>query len=355
MKNRKFFSLVAAVFVLLVGLSAYAAAQDGQPFQPPADSAPASVNPAQKTIGEGKVLIVVGTQRPFGYHIGDRIQVTIVVSTEPNTLVNTEQLRRKVLSPTGSDFEIVGDPVIRTTTKDGRKLTIIELMVRSWVIDPEGKKQWLALTADFHYATGFASDGKTPNWQLVTTPELIITTSNTATADSKDMLDGNLEYSGNFPALGITKLAPLPPLVWPMRILGALMLLALPLWLVWRQVKRVVIGLFTPPNERAWNVFNKVLAERNRSGVITLEGYQSVASALRIFLKVESRTGSPQVRPALEDFFDKHPRKAEMVSAAYSAIFKLDAVLYKKDVSALSEAEQTELFKQIALVVPVPD
>jgi hypothetical protein len=344
MKNRKFFSLVAAVFVLLVGLSGYAAAQDGQPFQPPADSAPASVNPAQKSIDGGKVLIVIGTQRPFGYHIGDRIPVTIVVSTDPGTLVNTEQLRRKVLSPTGSDFEIVGDPVIRTTTQDGRKLTIIELVVRSWVIDPDGKKQWLALTADLHYATGFASDGKTPNWQLVTTPELVIMTSNTATANSKDMLDGDMD----------TKVSALPPVVWPMRILGALLLLALPLWLVWRQVRRVVVGLLVPPNERAWNVFNKVLADRNRSGAITLAGYQSVANALRTFLKVESLTG-PQVLPALDEFFAKHPRKAEMVSAANSAIFKLDAVLYKKDVTALSEAEQTELFKQIALVVPEPD
>lgn len=343
MITRKRLSLVAMAFAFIVCLSGLAAAQDGQPFQPPADSAPAPVNPAQKSIDGGKVLITIGSIRPFGYHIGDRIPVTIVVSTEPGTLVNTEQLRRKVLSPTGSDFEMVAPPVIREATANGRKLTIIELVVRSWVIDPEGKKQWLALTADLHYATGFAADGKTPNWKLVTTPELIVTTSNTATAGSKDMLDGDLD----------TKVTPLPGAVWPMRILGALLLLSLPLWLVWRQVKRIVVGLLIPPNERAWKVFNQVLADRHRTGTISKSGYQSVANALRSFLKVESLTLA-QTRSALEEVFEKHPQKDSMVAAAYSALYKLDGVLYI-DGHTLGEAEQTELFTQIALVVPSPD
>lgn len=344
MLNRKKLALVATAFALIVGMGTFAAAQDGQPFQPPADSAPAPVNPAQKSIDGGKVLIAIGTPRMFGYHIGDRIPVTIVVSTEQATFVNTEQIRRKVLSPTGSDFEVVGSPVVRETTQNGRKLTIIELVVRSWVIDPEGKKQWLALTADLHVAYGLASDGKTPNWKLVTTQDLIITTSNTATAGSKDMLDGDLD----------TKVTPLPPVVWPMRVLGAMLLLAFPLWLVWRQVARIVVGLLTPPNERAWKVFNKVLEERRRTGTISLANYQSVANALRTFLKVESLTMT-QTRPALEAFFDKHPHQAEMVSAANSALFALEGVLYSNSGQTLGEAEQALLFTQIAQVVPQPD
>jgi hypothetical protein len=343
MITRKRLSLAAIACALIVSLSGSAVAQDGQPFQPPADSAPAPVNPSQKSIAGGKVLITIGSIRPFGYHIGDRIPVTIVVSTEPGTLVSTEQLRRKVLSPTGSDFEMVGPPVIRETTANGRKLTIIELVVRSWVLDPEGKKQWLALTADLHHATGFAADGKTPNWKLVTTPELIVTTSNTATAGSKDMLDGDLD----------SKVTPLPPAVWPMRILGAPLLLSLPLWLVWRQVKRIVVGLLIPPNERAWKVFNLVLSERHRTGTITGTGYQSVTNALRAFLKVESLTLA-QTRPALEEHFAKHSQKEAMVAAAYSALYKLDAVLYTSG-HTLGEAEQTELFTQIALVVPTSE
>ncbi len=336
-------TIAAAMLLLVIGLAGSALAQEGDYGQPPAQQAdPSPMNPSQKIFEGGKVLVTVGSTRHFGYHIGDVIPVTVVFSVDPGTQVNTEAIQRRILSANGSDFEVDGAPVVTHLSKSGKEITILTLKLRCWV-----PKQTLVFTADFYYATGLLPDGK-PQWTPATTPDFVVTTSNTATDSSKEVIDGDLD----------TKVSPTPSPVLPLRVAGGFLLLLLPGWLLWKLYRRINPPRVVPPHELAWATFDRVLTERNASG-FTYGHTQQIAHALRTYLRVESLPLG-EAKFALEQFFALQDKRFELVAAAESALSKLDKALYQKPQegdsakSNLTDRELKELFEEIELLVPRP-
>lgn len=329
---------IAAAFTLLlvVGLAAPAFAQeDWYPGTPTQQADPSPVNPVQKVYEDGKIIVATGSVRHFGYHIGDIIPLRIVIAADPGVHINIEGIQRGLLATAGSDFELAGKPTITRGTMKGKEVIIIDLQLVSWVL-----KTTLVFNADFHYATELLPDGKSPNWKAAATPDFVVTTSNTATESSKELIE--IDQSAQS--------TPLSRAVWPLRLVGALFLLALPGLLAWRLYRRVFPPRVVPPHELAWSVFDRV-AEEGRFGGLKTDHVQEITHALRRYLQVETLSLS-EMEAGLEAFFARNPERAHLVAVATGALSRMERALYTKQ--GLSPAECEELFGELEQLVPRP-
>jgi hypothetical protein len=337
---------VVILSALICGNASLAIAQEGSfplPGQEEMEEV-TPVNPVHKVYDEeNKIVVAVGTPRAFGYRIGDVIPVTIVISTSnsPNCQVDIKNITRKVISAEGSDFEMVESspdgeyPKITIENANGKTIHRIELKLRSWVIKP-----YLVFNADFLWATSsLPFDDKAPEWYPGTTPDLIITTSNTASDVSKELLDG--DTSG--------KPSPVPPLVLPLRGIGVLLVALLPLWFAWLVFRYVYPPRIIPPHELAWNVFDKVF--KKAPDVFNYEQVQTIAATLRAYLHVES-VELNTLRFALEDSIVLNDKRNQLIDAAYNALSICEKALYSK--SSLTSEESAQLKTEIELLVPRP-
>lgn len=333
-------TLIAAALVMCFSLANVAKAQEeGFPFPPAAPAAsPAPVNPTQSVMEGGKLLVVVGSERHFGYRIGEVIPVTVVISADPSVKINIDAIRRKSLSAEGSDFELVEAPVIVVENKNGRVNYVIQMKVRSWVI--KDQKPVLTLAVDFLYATDMLPDGKTANWRPTSTPEFYVTTSNTVGDSAKELLEGDMSE----------KHAPEPVLVKPLKWAGFALISLLPLWLLVRLWKRLRPVKALSPAAKAWLVFDDVLEEARTTGV-TYEHLQRVSNALRAYMGIE-QVPLALVAVPLEQFYGLHSKKMELIAAAVSALTKLQIALYSDDKRQLTRPEIAELFSEIEKLVP---
>jgi hypothetical protein len=365
---KKLIHTVAAA-LLAVGLCfgsmpAHAQEEDGFPFPPQAPAAdPVPVNPAVKSVESGRVMVVVGSERHYGYHIGEVMPVTVVISVDPGIKLNFESLKRKILNVNGSDFEVIGSPVIGTPEqRNGKDVYTINLLMRSWVIQKD-----LVLNVDFHYATDMLPDGKTPNWKPVTTPDFVVTTSNTVSNSEKDLLPGDMsEKLSPKPFLVRPfKLADLVPAlkdhdvtrkianadIVPLDVAAVALMLPLPLWLLLLFVNRVRPGRKLSPAEAAWVMFDRVMAEAKEKGDLSYDNLNDIASALRAYLGI-AQVPTSQAAVALDSFFSEYENKAEMLTVAVSALSKLDRALFSK--SELTGAEKLLLLKEVERLCPRP-
>lgn len=340
--------MLAALLLLILGVAGVAYCQDFGDWEPPAQEQAAPQNPVQKPYADGKVIVVVASPRHYGYRLGQHIPVEVVIISAPGVTVNVDAITRGVLSQSGSDFEMASAPVVTQYDEQGRHITDVKLTLRTWVtVDQYGKpKNNIVFNADFLYAVDALPNGQ-PNWVPATTPDFIITTSNTATDSSKDLLPGDIER----------KPYPNPTMVMPLRIAGGALLL-IPLgWLVFLIYRRINPPKEVPANEKAWKVFDRVLEQSDGSGV-TYERTMQVANALRAYLQVESIPQS-DVGAALEQFFARDEKQYELARVAQEALALLDKVLYERPEDetkaiALSSRDAGELFARIDRVVPRP-
>ncbi len=332
----------ALLFLLGLALPGSSSAQDPPEdfaFPPPeAESGPAILNPASKSLEAGRLLIAVGSTRAFAYRIGEPIPVTIVLSADPDVQVNLEALKRQTLSADASDFEFAAAPVVLKEQHGRKTVWRVQLLLRSWVIKPV-----LVLNCDLHYATDFLPDGKTPNWKPVSTPDFSIQTSNVATDAAKDLLPGEVEQ----------KVGAKPALVAPLRWVGYFCISILPVWVALKLIRRIRPARKLTTAESAWLEFDAIMAELAQQEVAKLsyEQVKRIAATLRSYLRIEAVPTSEAVIP-LEEFFAMRDDKAELLSAASSALAKLDRVLYAK--LELSEAEELVLLRELEQVVPRP-
>lgn len=294
---------------------------------PPIEEELVPQNPVRKAYENGKIIVLVGSERHFGYRIGDTAPVTIMVLADDSIQLNFDAIQRGMLGVDGSDFELVEPATPRIVQKkDGKTLYRIDMKVRSFV-----PKKGIAFTADFMYATGMSPDGKTLNWRLLTTPEFVVTTSNTAD-NGTDLLEGDMSE-------GRSRLS---WFTFPLLLAGLTLVLAWPSLLFWQWYRRVRPPKVVPANELAWKTFNKVLKDGKAYG-FTCKHYKQIAAALRRYLGVEPAT-LDEVRVRLKDRKD--------LKTIESALSKCDAVLYAK--KPLDDAEHKELVSELEAIVPRP-
>jgi hypothetical protein len=340
-----------AALLLVLGVAGVAYSQDYGYDEPPAQQQAAPKNPVQAKYADGKLIVVVHSPRHYGYRLGDRVPVEIIIVSDPSVTINVDGITHGVLSQTGSDFELVSPATVRTEQQDGKNITIVNLTLRSWVTVDQSSgapKNNIGFTADFLFATGTLPDGR-PQWVPATTPEFIVTTSNTATESSKDLEMGDVDQQPY----------PNPTTVTPLRIAGGLLLL-IPLgWLCFLVYRRLNPPREVPANEKAWIAFDRILRESEGAGGISYDRTAQIAHALRAYLDIES-VPLAEVQGSLETFFKyDEDKRYELTRVAQEALAILDRALYERPADenrtpVLSNGDARDLFARIDRVVPRP-
>ncbi|HEY9774575.1 MAG TPA: hypothetical protein V6C81_12300 [Planktothrix sp.] len=303
---------------------------DGFDFDP-SDNAqtPTPANPVMKTCEAGRIKMMVGATREFGNRIGDKVNIQIRILTDDGVLIDWTSLKQKVLGFDGSDFVLAADDsvTVQSAKKDHQVLYVINMTVQTFVPKDPGT----TFNLDLRYATGLAADSKTPDWQVLTTPDFFVTRS--ATVDNgSDLQEGSVDaaQSGT------------PWLMWPVLVAGFFLLFLWPGYAVVRYLNRIRPGRVVPANEIAWRKLDKTFADAKEFGWETRH-YKAVASALRVYLGV-----APNTRLEILDRLADH----KQIETIKSALTKCDRVLYGQE--RLSGEETRELVRQINALVPRP-
>lgn len=332
--------------LLLTPAPAFAALSPGGELQGPLPKTPEPVvpaleNPVTGVMEAGRLIITVastpkykdGPSVNYGYRTGQLIPVTVVISVDSGVHVDLGGLSSKTLSKDGSDFELVSPPVVTTLERNGKEIYVLQLLLRTWVMDPA-----LTLSVQFHYALALLPDGKTPAWKVGTTPDFIITTSRTATENSKQLLDGDMTE----------KQSPVHWLAKPVECVGAVMLLLVPAWLVWKFLSLRRRNKLTA-SQRAWLVIDELVAARRSGRQFTTRDYEEIGAVLRQYLGIEELATAAAVE-RLNEFFADSSRKAELLALSMSALAKLDRAIYGKAV--LNSQEIEALLQELAAIIP---
>jgi len=312
----------------------------GEPEPTPAEPEdPKPANPVQKVCENGRIIIQVGNGQHFGHRIMDLVEVTVLIVADNDVKFDFSSLQKGVIGFEGQDFDLAkphplgalapgqSPYTIRSAPyKQGQTIYRIDLIVQSSV-----PKTAIPFQLDLRYAVDTAPDGKTPNWKRMTTPDFIITTSNTAD-NGDELLEGDLEM----------KPAPRPWGMWPALVGGIFLALLWPGLAIVRRINREKPIRKSPPNEVAWRTHLKVTAQVKEAGWQERH-YKLMASALRQYFGVDPATIS-EVADQLKD----HPQLEMIVS--YLA--KTEAALFQQ--RALTEHEHNELCEQFEELVPRP-
>jgi hypothetical protein len=312
----------------------------GYPYDYPEDAggendkpaeAPKPQNPVQKVCEDGKIQILLGNSRHFGNRIGDHIPLTVLIKADPSVQIDFTSLSQKVLGFDGSDFELAAPAVVRSQVqKDGSVVYRLELTLQTWV-----PKENLVFNLDLRYATGFAADGKTPNWKRLTTPDFVVTRSNTAD-NGEELLEGDLDGKSTV----------LPWLTYPLLTLGIFLVLLWPGLVFVKFINRIRPRVALPPKVLAWRVFDRVFGEAKTNG-FTREHYQLIAMAVRRYL---GATKGVPIEPATFQEVRHRLENDPELPLIESALTKCERVMYKNDV--LTERENAQLIAEIEKLVP---
>ncbi len=310
----------------------------------PAPAPPVLQNPVVGIMEAGQIIVTMSTTRSYedgpsvnyGYRTGQLIPVTIVISADPNVMLDLGALERDTLHKDGSQFEMVAPLKVTTEELHGKKITIVRLVVRTWTIETA-----VPFDCQFHYATGYLPDGKTPDWKLATTPDFLITMSRTATDSSNDLLDGDISQkdTGTF---------------WwskPLEYAGALVMILVPLWLAYRfWVIRRNAAMATRA-QKAWHVIDAMQQRRQNAGhsLFAPTELKLISAALREYLGIES-TATQLAHEPLEQFFQTHEQGAALKALSLSALAKLDRAVYSQ--SDLTAEETNALVQEISRIIP---
>ncbi len=312
---------------------------DGFDYTPPATPIePKPENPVQKACQEGKVQVLVGNKQEFGNRIGAIIEVRVLLLVDNDVALDFNSLQHGILKLDGTDvFHLALDNGVNIAReqRQGKVLYTIDLRVQTFVPAPS-----VPFSLDLKYSTSFVEGTFHREWQVLTTPDFLVTTSNTVD-NGEQLLEGTM-----VPAPVVTP--------WLTRVLtdaGWTLLLSWPivallLWLIRKRPGRKI-----PANEAAWAVFTEVIADGNQSGYKERH-CRALADALKGYLGVATRS-----REEISDILKDDPR----LSTIISALKKLDTALYdgtRQDSLAeqdlLSKKESAELLAQIEELVPKP-
>ncbi len=311
---------------------------EGFDYTPPAPAAdPKPENPVTKTCEDGKIQIMVGNRQQFGNRIGGIVEVRILLLVSAGVDIDFASLQRGILNFDGTDrFHLAKDnPVtIAQEKKNGKTLYTIDLRVQTFVPKPS-----VVFNIDLRYATSLVAATQKPDWKVLTTPNFMVTTSNTLD-NGEDLNQGNMQ-----PAV--------VALPWATRTLiyaGAVLVLlwpslALIIWLLRRRPGRKI-----PPHELAWTTFTKVFQDGDAGGYRETH-FRHLVDALKGYLGAGTR-----IREEISEMFKDHPKHDLIVSA----LKKCDMALYIASHNGtgrdlLTDAEIAELVAQIKEIVPQPE
>lgn len=334
---KRYLFAITMAMSLALGIGSASAQEEGFPFPPEAPAAdPAPVNPTQMSLESGKVMVVVGSPRHFGYRIGEVIPLTIVISADQNVHINIDGITRGVLAAEGSDFELAAKPVMVKEQRGNRTVYRIQLQLRSWATT---NKPTLVFTGEFLYATSLLPDGKNPHWKAATTPAFVVNTSVTAPETAKELLEGDMDG----------KTSQTPALAFPARITGIVLVSLLPAFLLYRLWRRVRPERYRSREELTWVNLDRIFEASAKEGTLTGDHLKQLSEVLRDYLRIPS-VPLEDVAIPLEDFFAMHEDKLAMLSLATSALTKLNTAVYSK--SELTAEEKAELVTEIQQIVP---
>lgn len=337
-------TITALFLALMLGCFSPALSQEIAPPLPktPEPVVPALENPVTGIMEAGRLIITVSATRKYadgpsvnyGYRTGELIPVTVVISADPGVLVDIESLTEKTVSKSGSDYEIVVTPTVVKLERNGKNITVLQIVVRTWVMDPA-----LNLSFQFHYATNILPDKKTPAWKVGATPDFIIGKSRTATDNSKQLLDGDM--SRKEASIRIAK---------PLKYGGIMVMLLVPLFCGWRLWRSWKLAESLTKSQRAWKVIDQVVQQRDTNGGdFTAAQLEQISAALREYLDIES-VSTDRVQEPLGTYFAEHERKSDMVAYCLSVLAKLDRAIYGK--AELTHQECDALLEEIARIIP---
>lgn len=293
-------------------------------------------NPIKKVCERGAIEILMGNGQHFGHRIGDRVPVTVIITTAPNVVIDFTTLeKQRKLSFEPSDFELLGEPEISSTTlSNGAKRYVIQLGVQSFVMKEEGKV--ITLRVDLRYSTELAEDGKTRNWKVMSTPDFVITRSLTVD-HGNELLEGDLQK----------KPLSLPWLTYLFLITGMVSLFSIPGFALVKYLNRVRTRKNPPAERVAWAVFDEVLAEITSMGAFKTEHYVKIDSAFRNYLEAKlhipiASATIPQIHDRLADL--------EEFDDILMVVSSCERVIYKDE--QLSDEENFALVQTIKKLVP---
>lgn len=311
---------------------------EGFDYTPPAAAAdPKPENPVIKSCENGKIQIWVGNKQQFGNRIGGIVDVRILLLVEDGVTIDFNTLQRDILKFDGTDpFHLaLSNPVsISETKRNGKTLYTIDLKVQTFVPKPS-----VAFNIDLRYATSVVAATQKPDWKVLTTPDFMVTRSNTLD-NGETLNEGNMQ-----PAVVLLPWATRSLIYGGGGLIGLCLLTALGTWL-WR--KRP--GRKIPPNEVAWSTLNQVFKDGEASGYGESQ-YRLIVDALKGYLGAGTRT-----REEVSEMLKDSPNHDVVVSA----LKKCDTALYVAKQGGdsselLSAAERAELIAQIKQIVPQPE
>ncbi|CAN5298111.1 hypothetical protein BH10CYA1_BH10CYA1_29030 [soil metagenome] len=311
---------------------------EGFDYTPPAPAAdPKPENPVTKSCEDGKIQIMVGNKQQFGNRIGGIVEVRILLLVQDGVDIDFSSLQRGILNFDGTDrFHLAKDnPVaVSLEKKAGKTLYTIDLRVQTFVPKPS-----VVFNIDLRYSTSLVAATQKPDWKVLTTPNFMVTTSNTLD-NGEDLNEGNMQ-----PAV--------VALPWATRTLlytGAGLVLLWPLMslIIWLLRKRP--GRKIPPHEVAWATFTKVFKSGEAEGYRESH-FRNLVDALKGYLDAGTRT-----REEVSEMLKDSPKHDLIISA----LKKCDTALYVAKHNGtggnlLTDLEIAELVAQIKEIVPQPE
>lgn len=299
--------------------------------QPPEPAKPQ--NPVRKVCEDGKIEVRLGNSRHFGYRIGDRIPVVVLIAADENVKIDFTSLKQEILGFDGSDFELAAPALVRSQKMQGGKMLYrIDMTVVTWV-----PKDNVIFQLDLRYATELAADGKTPNYKRLTTPDFVVSRSWTAD-NGEALLEGDLEAkpAGSSWAL-------MPVLIVGFFLLGLFPGMELVKW-----INRIRPRKVMPPKAAAWKILDKIFADARANG-FKPDHYKQIASAFRRYLgAVKGVPIEPATFLEVRDRLEGDPELPKIESA----LTKCERVIYHGE--TLEDEENRELLKEIEQLIPRP-
>lgn len=235
---------------------------------------PEPENPALKQCEHGLVQIAIGSDRQFGYRIGEPVPITILIFVAPNIVVDfTNLLEGNLMFSGESDLAQVGVPTITESTNGNWKVYRVDLSVRFSSPEPSH-----VLVVEARYATGVIEGTQLPDYRLLQTPQFVIGTSFT--------LD-----QGHQLLPGLSDAIPVRT-IWTgdaITGVGLILVVVAVLSLLVLQFRRARNSYMVSNEERAWRLMNKTFAD---PASYDNNYYSNVAAALRIYFGMESESSS---------------------------------------------------------------
>lgn len=381
----KLYALLASLFI---GASLVAHAATAAPVEPEA--------PKPATYADGRIELNMGSDQMAGYGIGDPMKVVLVFDITPESLfrarekgdprllpshidgagkqtppvapplpaanapgstpletaksmewpvIDVESL--KMAATTGkvteqaSDVEVYrGATVESYSLPDGRRRVVVTLVLTQYVTtqkEADGKtvKTHADVAMDFSWAVASGPDGQ-PLWHTETTPVLTFGIHQTADPNQTRLVEGDLE----------AKESPRPKATWWLLLgssifaLPALGALFLSLSGSARRKREATV------NEKTWAAISLVVERAMLAQGFGLEHYQQIFHILREHFQFYGITTTQ----ALE----RIAASAEIDHEAGAYVFNQETLLYDSE-KMRGAADRAELFRQIAVLVPISD